>query len=744
MSICDVCGQEHPVTFNWSFVGDNQKSYICPTCYLLTQPSYNQLKRISPSDIQNSKYPALNKYLYSKLCSIYSMPSFNDNSGSRQNSQNSRRKAQQREQEQSKNNNTVINISTLPDRLFFGRENDIANIFNILGRKNKRNPLILGPSGVGKTAIVHHIAKMMSDGSSPTCMKGREVYELNSGQLVAGTKYRGDLEEKILRMFEEIESKDAILFIDNIHNISILGGSSEDNFNLSSMLVPLMENNRIQVIGATTTNDYRRTIESNKPLARLFQTVYIEEQPISEVTDLIKNLAPEISSFHGITIPSETIEDCVKLADQYIKYRSFPDKALDLLDMSCSRKKNLLEIESSSANINEIMHSEEVSRRLKALPQNIDIVTLFMGDLGVMSDLAECSRYLQSLFDGNETAQGDAVLNHNDLSQVVEFWTKIPVKSMSSDYKKQLKNMSPEIKSSVVGQDEAVDAVVAAICRRKLGIAKTKRPASFIFVGETGIGKTELAKALTKCMFGAESKMIRFDMSEYMEPHSVSKLIGAPPGYVGYNDAGQLTDALRRNPFSVVLFDEIEKAHNDVSNILLQVLDDGRITDAKGEVIDASNAIIILTSNAGANLSKSLGFGRSDTKDEESFKKGLMSAFRPEFLGRVDSIITFNNLTDDNYREIAKLHMDKIVANMYESQIELTYSDDVLTALCQKANTAKYHAREIARTVVKLVEDAIAAAILDSDDDEQIEYIHLAEENGKIKVLINNNCCAAV
>lgn len=734
MPICEVCGKEHSYVFDVSITEDETK-YICPTCFLLSQPSYRELNSVTAADIRQSKYPALNMYLYKKLCAMYAMPVFNEpHADTAQQSQPPKKKGQQ--QKGSKNSNSVINLKDIPFEPFFGRKQDIKNVFDILGRKNKRNPLILGPAGTGKTAIVRQIARMIANGEAPESLRDKEISELNVSQLVAGTKYRGDLEEKFNNILDSFENKNAILFIDDIHSITSVGGTTEDALNVAGLIRPYITSNKVQVIGTSTIEDYRRTIESNKSLSRLFQPVYIEEQPISEIMELMQAIAPEIGDFHGVSISPEIVEDCVNLSNQYIKYRCFPDKAIDLLDMACSRKKNSSPNSSSSQKVTEIMSSPEVVKRLNALPIGVDLVTVLIGSSETKQKFAECSGYIQSLFDDIPDSW-DAVLTHKDLSEVVEFWTKIPVKSMSADYKNQLRAMAPAIKESVIGQDAAVDAVAAAICRRKLGITKSKRPASFIFVGETGVGKTELAKAITATMFGAESKMIRFDMSEYMESHSVSKLIGAPPGYVGYTDAGQLTDALKRNPFSVVLFDEIEKAHHDVSNILLQVLDDGRITDAKGEVIDASNAVIILTSNAGANLSRGLGFGSGGVKDEETFKKGLMSAFRPEFLGRVDGIITFNNLTDDNYKEIAKLYVDKIVKNLRESDIVLSYSDSILDALCAKSNTHKYHAREIARTVTKYVEDAIASAVLESDDDEIVKSIRLVTDEEEIKVLIN-------
>lgn len=736
MNTCFICNKEHKYAFNIHIDTESDCYVVCPTCFLLANPAYNQLKNISQDDIYRSSHPALNLYLYKKLCNVYSLPIKNTN-----NKEYTSTKPKQKT-ERNSNRSSLVDLSKLEKAAFFGRENDIKNVFNILGRKEKRNPIIVGPSGVGKTALVHHIAKMIADGEAPDFLCDKEVLELNVTSIVSGTKYRGDLEEKVSNLIKEVDGENAIIFIDDIQMITSSGATADDNTNIGQMLKPFLYGGNIQIIGAITTEEYSKTFENNKSLSRMFQPVYIEEQSVDETVELMKSVAKDLQEFHNITISDDNIRDCVRLADKYIKYRAFPDKAIDLLDMTCSRKKNSISSTYNTCDVEKFMKSKKIVNKLNTLKSSTDLIDIILVNQEARQALAECSRYIQDEFEKQPNLCGGVIdkgeITLKDLSEVIEFWTKIPVSAMSQNYKEQLKNVSPTIKKSVIGQDEAVDTVVASVCRRKLGITNSKRPSSFIFVGETGIGKTELAKSLTKAMFGSESKLIRFDMSEYMESHSVSKLIGAPPGYVGYNEPGQLTNALKRNPFCVILFDEIEKAHSDVSNILLQLLDDGRITDAKGEVIDASNAIIILTSNAGANLSATVGFGKNGLKDEESFKKGLEKAFRPEFLGRVDNIITFKSLTNDDYKSIAEIHLNKIVVSLKDNNnIELTYSDSIPEWLCQKADTAKYHAREIARTVTKYIEDAIANAVIEYESDvSQIRVV--VNDDNEINILIND------
>lgn len=727
MKTCAVCGKPHRYYISLN-LNDYHTRDICPTCFFLCAPTSVQLRAVKPKEIKAySDFPELDMCLYNKLRTKYAF-AFPD-----ERPEDNEDEALYDVVSGKKKDKGQLKLATelWPDTPFEGREKEIAELYDVISRKTKRNAVVIGPSGVGKTALVAHIAWQMKNGKAPKALAGKKIYALDIDKIMAGAKYRGDLEERIGKLIKDIEDdKNAILFVDEMQSFS-KGHSEVESTSVGDILKPYLSTNKIHVIGTTTIDDYRNYIESDPALNRRFQPITLQEEKAENVIPILNALVPGFEKFHNLTIPQDVIENCVKYADKYIKYRSFPDKAIDLLDMACARKKNRLEDDlapSGQMTVEDLL--EEAKPMLAKIPASVDIVGALYGT-GYHQNVKECSLYLQE----KETERckdcksTGAALTNSDLAEVVEMWTKIPVNMMTDSHKKQLKALAPEIKSAIIGQDEAVEKVVSCVCRRRLGITKSSRPASFIFVGETGIGKTELAKALAKSMFGSEDNLIRFDMSEYMEQHSVAKLIGAPPGYVGYNEAGQLTEALKRKPFSVILFDEIEKAHADVSNILLQVLDDGRITDAKGGTVDASNAIIILTSNAGASLTKGVGFGKSESESsKESFEKGLKNHFRPEFLGRVDDVIFFNKLTDTDYEKIADIHLDKLKANLAESGIEFTYDDTVAALVCKKADTGKYHAREIKRTVSKEIENLITDKILDSE--EEVKKIHLTAVDG--------------
>lgn len=721
MKTCAICGKPHRYYISLSI--DYHVKEVCPTCFFLCAPTCNQLSSIvKPKEIKAySDYPELDMCLYDKLRTKYAFAfpkeDLDDDYYDDIKDSSSKKKDK---------NQLKLATEIWPDTPFEGREKEISELYDVISRKTKRNAVVIGPSGVGKTALVAHVAWQIKNGKAPKSLAGKKIYVLDVDKLMAGAKYRGDLEDRIGKLIREVESdRNAILFVDEMQSFS-KGHSEVESTSVGDILKPYLSTDKIQVIGTTTVDDYRSYIESDPSLNRRFQPVTLQEEKAEMVTPILNALVPGFEKFHNLVIPQNVVTNCVKYADKYIKYRAFPDKAIDLLDMACARKKNRIngsQTNPSHKTVEEML--EEAKPMLAKIPPSIDIIGALYGTSHHKS-VAECSLYLQKKEDERckDCPSTGAQLTNADLAEVVEMWTKIPVNMMTDSHKKQLKALSPEIKSSIIGQDEAVDKVVSTVCRRRLGITKSTRPASFIFVGETGIGKTELAKALAKSIFGSEDNLIRFDMSEYMEQHSVAKLIGAPPGYVGFNEAGQLTEALKRKPFSVVLFDEIEKAHADVSNILLQVLDDGRITDAKGSTVDASNAIIILTSNVGATLTKGVGFGKSESESsKESFEKGLKNHFRPEFLGRVDDVIFFNKLTDSDYEKIAEIHLNKLKSNLSESGINLTYEESVPTLICKKADTAKYHAREIKRTVAKEIENLITDKLLDTE--EEVQEIHL-------------------
>lgn len=736
---CAICGKERNTMVSVEMETVSQPTQICITCFLLSIPSFKLFSQIDDIDksLTDETYNDVNDFnlfLYNKIKSNY------------QTNEASTTCNNETLKESSHSSGSISNLTETQEEVFYGREKELHQIINILSRKTKRNPIIVGPAGSGKTAIVKKLAHMLSDDSIPPVLKKKNIWSLDVLSMLSGSKYRGDFEKKIETALDTIIKKEnAIIFIDEVHNI-IKGdceSTSGASASASDILKPYMSSDAVQIIGATTIDEYRNTIEKDPAMARRFQPVFIEEPSLDEVYDILKNVAPSFSKYHNVKIPDTALADCVALADKYIKYRSNPDKSIDLLDMACviaSSRNSLLNTDSTV--FNEIF--DKYCNKYFMYNTETELVDIIIDSkcrkvfkemsLSIQEEVAKYCKHHPCI----------QALTKNDLIAVIEDWTKIPVSTMSTSYKNQMKTMEQEIKSAVIGQDNAINKVVSMVTKRRLAITESKRPASFIFVGETGVGKTELAKSLARTLFGNEDKLIRFDMSEYMEAHTVSKLIGAPPGYVGYNQPGLLTEAIKRHPFSVILFDEIEKAHTDISNILLQLLDDGRITDSNGVVIDASNTIIILTSNAGSNLTKGIGFGKdSQQVSEEAFFKGLESVFRPEFLGRVDEIIPFNNLTADNYEGVARIHLDKLVSNLAKSNITLTYDDNVPEYICKKSNTAKYHAREIKRTVTKYVENAILTAVMANDN---LDYLNIevSDDNSSISIIPKQVSIASV
>lgn len=733
---CAICGKERHTVITVE-MDTIRSTDICLTCFLLSIPSFklfNQIddvERIFSDDTYNDVND-FNLFLYNKLKSNYQT---NESSTTCNTNETSK--------EKETSSDFLTNLTEKPEDVFYGREKELHQIINILSRKTKRNPIIVGPAGSGKTALVKKLAHMLSDNAIPSVLKNKNIWALDVLSMLSGSKYRGDFEKKVESALNTIIKKEnAIIFIDEVHNIIKGDCESTSGASASDILKPYMSSDAVQIIGATTIDEYRNTIEKDPAMARRFQPIFIEEPSLNEVYNILKNVSPSFSKYHNVKIPDAVLSDCVSLSDKYIKYRSNPDKSIDLLDMACV----IAASRTSLFSPNSIAFSEIFDKYCnKYFMYNTETELV---DIIINSKCREVFKEM-SLNIQNEVAKycghhPDQTLTRNDLIVVIEDWTKIPVSTMSTSYKNQMKTMEQEIKSAVIGQDNAINKVVSMVTKRRLAITESKRPASFIFVGETGVGKTELAKSLARALFGNEDKLIRFDMSEYMEAHTVSKLIGAPPGYVGYNQPGLLTEAIKRHPFSVILFDEIEKAHTDISNILLQLLDDGRITDSKGVVIDASNTIIILTSNAGSNLTKGIGFGKdSQQVSEEAFFKGLESVFRPEFLGRVDEIIPFNNLTDENYADVARIHLDKLVSNLAKSNITLTYDDNVPEYICKKSNTAKYHAREIKRTVTKYIENAILTAVVTNDN---LDYLNIevSDDNSSISIIPKQISIASV
>ena len=588
-----------------------------------------------------------------------------------------------------------------------GRDVETERVIQILNRRQKNNPCLIGEPGVGKTAIAEGLAQRIAAGDVPYKLRDKEVFLLDLTALVAGTQFRGQFESRMKSLIGEIkECGNIILVIDEVHNL-VGAGDAEGSMNAANILKPALSRGEIQVIGATTFAEYRKYIEKDAALERRFQPVTVAEPTIAEASQIMQGIAKSYAEFHGVEISPEIAHQCVVLSERYITDRFLPDKAIDLLDEACSDVNLQCKEISQLAELKKERDDYELElRMLNENTENQDYERLAL----IRSKLMQLAAKIEEL----EKHPKPAVTMEN-LARIIELWTKIPASKIKAQEYEHIKGLSDRLKTHIVGQDEAVDAVSRAIRRNRVGISPKKRPVSFIFVGPTGVGKTELVKQLASDLFDNVDSLIRLDMSEYMEKHTVSKLIGSPPGYVGYDEAGQLTEKIRR-PYSIVLFDEIEKAHPDVLNILLQVLDDGRITDAQGRVVNFENTIIVMTSNAGSEGSVGgMGFGRSDgDKVKEKTMKALQGFLRPEFLNRVDEIITFNHLTEENFLGIADIMLKELQESLSTRGLTLSWDDDLRRLLVKKAYSVTYGARNLRRTIQKELEDPISEAIIDS------------------------------
>ena len=589
-----------------------------------------------------------------------------------------------------------------------GRDVETERVIQILNRRQKNNPCLIGEPGVGKTAIAEGLAQRIAAGDVPYKLRDKEVFLLDLTALVAGTQFRGQFESRMKSLIGEIkECGNIILVIDEVHNL-VGAGDAEGSMNAANILKPALSRGEIQVIGATTFAEYRKYIEKDAALERRFQPVTVAEPTIAEASLIMQGIAKSYAEFHGVEISPEIAHQCVVLSERYITDRFLPDKAIDLLDEACSDVNLQCKEISQLAELKKERDDYELElRMLNENTENQDYERLAL----IRSKLMQLAAKIEEL----EKLPKPAVTVEN-LARIIELWTKIPASKIKAQEYEQIKGLSDRLKTHIVGQDEAVDAVSRAIRRNRVGISPKKRPVSFIFVGPTGVGKTERVKQLASDLFDNVDSLIRLDMSEYMEKHTVSKLIGSPPGYVGYDEAGQLTEKIRRRPYSIVLFDEIEKAHPDVLNILLQVLDDGRITDAQGRVVSFENTIIVMTSNAGSEGSVGgMGFGRSDgDKVKEKTMKALQGFLRPEFLNRVDEIITFNHLTEENFLGIADIMLKELQESLSTRGLTLSWDDDLRQLLVKKAYSVTYGARNLRRTIQKELEDPISEAIIDS------------------------------
>ena len=606
-----------------------------------------------------------------------------------------------------------------------GRDVETERVIQILNRRQKNNPCLIGEPGVGKTAIAEGLAQRIAEGNVPYKLRDKEVFLLDLTALVAGTQFRGQFESRMKSLIGEIkECGNIILVIDEVHNL-VGAGDAEGSMNAANILKPALSRGEIQVIGATTFNEYRKYIEKDAALERRFQPVSVAEPSIEEASQIMQGVAKAYAEFHGVVIPPEIARQCVILSERYITDRFLPDKAIDLLDEACSDVNLRCKEISELAEAKKARDDYELElRMLNEDTENQNYERL----AHIRSKLCQLAERIEQL-----EKQPRPTVTMENLARIIELWTKIPASKIKAQEYEQIKGLADRLKTHIVGQDEAVDAVARAIRRNRVGSSPKKRPVSFIFVGPTGVGKTELVKQLADDLFDSVESLIRVDMSEFMEKHTVSKLIGSPPGYVGYDEAGQLTEKIRRKPYSVVLFDEIEKAHPDVLNILLQVLDDGRITDAQGRQVNFENTIIVMTSNAGSEGQiGGMGFGRtSGDMVKERTMKALQGFLRPEFINRVDEIITFNHLTEENFLGIADIMLGELRESLASRGLELIWDEQLRQYLVKKAYSMVYGARNLRRTIQRCLEDPISEKIIDSFET-PISTIRVMVENDEI------------
>ena len=614
------------------------------------------------------------------------------------------------------------------DRMI-GRSEELERVIQILNRRQKNNPCLIGEPGGGKTAIAEGLAQRIASGDVPAKLRDKQVFLLDLTSLVAGTQFRGQFESRMKGLIEEIRREgNIILVIDEVHNL-VGAGDAEGSMNAANILKPALSRGEIQVIGATTFNEYRKHIEKDAALERRFQPVTVAEPSLSDSVEILKGIRKYYEDFHGVKISDEMCRMAVTLSERYITDRFLPDKAIDLIDEACS---------DVNLHNKDIERSAEIKKECADLDKERELLLSSTAGDGDFEKLAELrSRDLQLKDELSQIeAKGMPELTADNLAHIIELWTKIPASNIRADEFERLSGLAGRLKAHIIGQDEAVNAVCAAIKRSRAGLQSKRKPVSFIFVGSTGVGKTELVKRLAADLFNSPESLIRLDMSEFMEKFSVSRIIGSPPGYVGYDEAGQLTEKIRRKPYSVVLFDEIEKAHPDVMNILLQILDDGRITDAQGRTVNFENTVIVMTTNAGSDKrTGSVGFNMSaDEQGKEKAVKALNDFLRPEFINRVDEIIYFHRLTEENIRAIASLMLEDLRTAMAERGTALTWDESVITYLAEKGYSAAYGARNLQRLIQKDVEDAIATEIIDHLKG-AAKTVGLTVQDGKIVVL---------
>ena len=612
-----------------------------------------------------------------------------------------------------------------------GREQEIERVIQILNRRQKNNPCLIGEPGVGKTAIAEGLSQRIVEGNVPFKLRDKEVHLLDLTALVAGTQFRGPFESRMKGLIDEVKRLgNIILMIDEIHNIAG-AGDAEGSMNAANILKPALSRGEIQVIGATTFNEYRKSIEKDTALERRFQPVTVNEPSIEDSIQILRGLAPNYEKFHGVKISNGILRQAVVLSERYITDRFLPDKAIDLIDEACS------DLNLKDPDISRRM---EIQRELDDYEKERMLLEEQATQEGAEPDYermaflksreAQLNTELDALL-----AKGDPELSMENLAHVIELWTKIPAAKIREQEFQRLSQLDQRLREHIIGQDEAIDAVAAAVRRNRVGISPKHKPVSFIFVGPTGVGKTELVKQLATDLFNTPDALIRLDMSEFMEKHSVSRIVGSPPGYVGYDEAGQLTEKIRRKPYAVVLFDEIEKAHPDVLNVLLQILDDGEITDAHGRKVNFENTIIVMTSNAGsATKEGTVGFDRTQREqDSDRAMKALQQFLRPEFINRVDAVITFNRLSEENFQSIARIMLEELRGSLADKGVAFTYDDELVAFLTHRSFSRTYGARNLRRTIQKELEDSIATELINSYE-HPVSQVKATVENEAVKL----------
>ena len=612
------------------------------------------------------------------------------------------------------------------DRII-GRDKEISRVVQILSRRTKNNPCLIGEPGVGKTAVAEGIAQRIEAGEVPFNLSGKKIYLLDLTALVAGTQFRGQFESRIKGLVDEVKSEgNIILFIDEVHNL-VGTGDSEGSMNAANILKPALSRGEVQVIGATTFSEYRKYIEKDSALERRFQPVTVNEPTVDDTVEVLQGIKKYYEDYHRVKISDYLLRMCAVLSERYINDRFLPDKAIDLLDESCA---------CASIGSPELAEYDRLNKHLESLRENEkQMEDNEQPDFKALAELKADIIRVSGKLDEYEKLIENVCVKEDDLAKVIELWTGIPASKVAESEFRKIANLETALKKRIIGQDEAVELVAKAIKRTRVQLSKRRRPASFIFVGPTGVGKTELVKVLSEEMFDGTDTLIRLDMTEFMEKHAVSRIIGSPPGYVGYDEAGQLTEKVRRKPYSVVLFDEIEKAHPDVMNILLQILDEGRVNDAQGRSISFENTIIAMTSNAGSS-DRSNGVGFNKTEDEISKDKaikGLREFLRPEFISRIDEIVVFRNLTKQDYGKIAALMLDEMKEPLSERNISLTYDQKALDAVAEKSYSKKFGARDIRRIIRSEIEDKIAEIIIDNSE-KVVNNISVSADNNDITV----------